>query len=510
MSEEEKRESAWGFEEAASPSPLASPPASPPAPSPTVPLLPVHQASPMPLVLAGVSTGQMLLLKRFKDAVRQGKPIPNMHIIQPVLLGGAGACAFGGLLSALGFLRYVAIALARATTKYSITFITHDSHQVLKALLLPAGIVLRSVSTPAVLTPEQKRDSFPDSLTSGNTVPKCEVSLIRARRVEIHMEECLDAIESQESNGTISFIAINFFALVGLSEFTITLLPVYRFLRQEGWHIAELLNVRAPASFERSFRQVYPRLYKRLQRASAEEVGWKDVTHWMWPLFTDRWTSWRVRKLRLSACPLTDPVTELPVHDWPRSVPLLYGFSEKVVECPGYWPSSVRVCGFWLPPDRGVSGTTHLAPKLAEFLLRSADSKPVFIGLSSITSMGFLQNPLGMLQVVTDVLKAVNMRGVLFTAGHPSLEAVVTSAAGLATSCLEKEGLTLDHNLFCYSGSHSSRWKWNDCCLSSRRSSSGDMPVYSRPVLLGGANVMAWSVSTASQAIPSRPRRDQA
>ncbi|XP_024534763.1 sterol 3-beta-glucosyltransferase UGT80A2 isoform X1 [Selaginella moellendorffii] len=371
--------------------------------------------------------------------------------------------AFGTLGDILP-LAYVAIALARATTKYSITFITHDSHQVLKALLLPAGIVLRSVSTPAVLTPEQKRDSFPDSLTSGNTVPKCEVSLIRARRVEIHMEECLDAIESQESNGTISFIAINFFALVGLSEFTITLLPVYRFLRQEGWHIAELLNVRfivlapyvmpysAPASFERSFRQVYPRLYKRLQRASAEEVGWKDVTHWMWPLFTDRWTSWRVRKLRLSACPLTDPVTELPVHDWPRSVPLLYGFSEKVVECPGYWPSSVRVCGFWLPPDRGVSGTTHLAPKLAEFLLRSADSKPVFIGLSSITSMGFLQNPLGMLQVVTDVLKAVNMRGVLFTAGHPSLEAVVTSAAGLATSCLEKEGLTLDHNLFCYSG----------------------------------------------------------
>ncbi|XP_024525515.1 sterol 3-beta-glucosyltransferase UGT80A2 [Selaginella moellendorffii] len=335
--------------------------------------------------------------------------------------------AFGTLGDILP-LAYVAIALARATTKYSITFITHDSHQVLKALLLPAGIVLRSVSTPAVLTPEQKRDSFPDSLTS-----------------EIHMEECLDAIESQESHGTISFIAINFFAL-------------------EGWHIAELLNVRcivlapyvmpysAPASFERSFRQVYPRLYKRLQRASAEEVGWKDVTHWMWPLFTDRWTSWRVRKLRLSACPLTDPVTELPVHDWPRSVPLLYGFSEKVVECPGYWPSSVRVCGFWLPPDRGVSGTTHLAPKLAEFLLRSADSKPVFIGLSSITSMGFLQNPLGMLQVVTDVLKAVNMRGVLFTAGHPSLEAAVTSAAGLATSCLEKEGLTLGHNLFCYSG----------------------------------------------------------
>ncbi|CAI7771698.1 unnamed protein product, partial [Closterium sp. NIES-54] len=45
-----------------------------------------------------------------------------------------------------------------------------------------------------------------------------------------------------------------------------------------------------------------------------------------------------------------DPVTDEPTHDWPAPTALLYGFSPAVVECPSYWPSSIKVCGFWFPP----------------------------------------------------------------------------------------------------------------------------------------------------------------
>lgn len=92
-------------------------------------------------------------------------------------------------------------------------------------------------------------------------------------------------------------------------------------------------------------------MYRRLKEAAPGEVGWGEVMHWMWPLFTERWAMWRSQKLHLSACPFTDPVTELPIlHDWPRATPLLYGFSREVVECPAYWPASIHVCGFWYAP----------------------------------------------------------------------------------------------------------------------------------------------------------------
>ncbi|PWA71085.1 UDP-glucuronosyl/UDP-glucosyltransferase [Artemisia annua] len=69
--------------------------------------------------------------------------------------------------------------------------------------------------------------------------------------------------------------------------------------------------------------------------------------HWMWPLFTDDWETWRATKLQLSPLPFTDTVTSNPVwHSRPSSPLLLYGFSKEAVECPGYWPSSVHLCGF--------------------------------------------------------------------------------------------------------------------------------------------------------------------
>ncbi|XP_060667250.1 uncharacterized protein LOC132799442 [Ziziphus jujuba] len=70
---------------------------------------------------------------------------------------------------------------------------------------------------------------------------------------------------------------------------------------QEGWSLAELFQVRcivaapyvvpcsAPSSFERQFKKELPLLYKYLQESPSKKVYWKDVIHWMWPLFTEYW-----------------------------------------------------------------------------------------------------------------------------------------------------------------------------------------------------------------------------
>ncbi|CAA7030584.1 unnamed protein product [Microthlaspi erraticum] len=47
-----------------------------------------------------------------------------------------------------------------------------------------------------------------------------------------------------------------------------------------------------PSGFERQFRKELPDLYKYLKEAIGK-VSWSDVTHWMWPLFTEEWGSWR-------------------------------------------------------------------------------------------------------------------------------------------------------------------------------------------------------------------------
>jgi hypothetical protein len=86
---------------------------------------------------------------------------------------------------------------------------------------------------------------------------------------------------------------------------------------QEGWSLAEMFRVRcivaapyvvpysAPSSFERHFKKELPLLYRYLQEAPTNKVCWKDVIHWMWPLFTDSWGSWRCNDLNLGPCPFT-------------------------------------------------------------------------------------------------------------------------------------------------------------------------------------------------------------
>ncbi|XP_059648138.1 sterol 3-beta-glucosyltransferase UGT80B1 isoform X2 [Cornus florida] len=312
-----------------------------------------------------------------------------------------------------------------------------------------------------------------------------------------HRQECLSVFERIFGDGPSmesDFIVINFFAL-------------------EGWSLSELFHVRcvvaapyvvpysAPSSFEQHFRKELPLLHEYLQQAPTNKVCWKDVMHWMWPLFTEDWGSWRSADLKLSPWPFTDPVTGIPMwHDRPSSPLLLYGFSEEVVECPGYWPSNVRVCGFWFLPMEwqfscnkcgeisALISSGHLNTKdemcsahaeLQYFLMTSVSLPPVFIGLSSIGSMGFLRNPRAFLRVLQTVLDITSHRFILFSAGFEPLDAAIRMIAAEALSGSERLQLSEDGislfggRLFCFSGTIPYNWVFPRCVAAIHHGGSG-------------------------------------
>ncbi|XP_075658914.1 sterol 3-beta-glucosyltransferase UGT80B1 isoform X4 [Castanea sativa] len=230
------------------------------------------------------------------------------------------------------------------------------------------------------------------------------------------------------------------------------------------------------------------------------QVCWKDVIHWMWPLFTDSWGSWRCDDLNLSPCPFTDPVTGLPTwHDRPSSPLLLYGFSKEVVECPGYWPSNVRVCGFWFLPMEWQfsckecseisalvsSGNLQRKDELCSAhidlhtFLKTASTPPIFVGLSSVGSMGFLKNPQAFLHVLRTVIEITSYRFILFTAGFEALDAAVRMIAAEASSCSSQTQLSVDcislfnSQLFCFTGSVPYKWLFPKCLVAIHHGGSG-------------------------------------
>ncbi|XP_059313640.1 sterol 3-beta-glucosyltransferase isoform X1 [Lycium ferocissimum] len=379
----------------------------------------------------------------------------------------------------------VAAAFACDQEQYQVVFITHSAHENLRVHLRANKVMDIPVSSPPVVSPLEHHGKTELSFS----VHKREIT-------QKHRCECTSIIEDIFGDGLVEgdVIAINFFAL-------------------EGWSLAELFQVRcvvvapyvvpysAPSSFERQFSKEHPDLYNHLQKAPADKVCWKDVIHWMWPLFTEDWGSWRSLDLKLSALPFTDPVTGLPTfHERLPSPLLLYGFSREVVECPGYWPSKVRVCGFWFPPwewqfscndcaeiSASVSSgnsnkqnklcSTHLS--LQFFIEVPARELPVFIGLSSIGSMGFLRNPRAFLQVLGTALDISGSRFILFSAGYEPLEAAIYSYAKEASSCTEQtqrsnEGISLfGGRLFWFSGSVPYNWLFPRCAAAIHHGGSG-------------------------------------
>ncbi|XP_077245796.1 UDP-Glycosyltransferase superfamily protein isoform X2 [Tasmannia lanceolata] len=359
----------------------------------------------------------------------------------------------------------IAAAFACDQQQYHVVLITHAAHENLTEHLAVKNVSFIPISSPPVLSAPHDHD-ISDSV-------EFSFSLKKKIIMREHRQGCLSAMENIFADGPSmegDFVVINFFGL-------------------EGWNLAELFRVRcvvaapyvvpysAPSSFEHQFRKDLPLLYTYLHEAPRNKVCWKDVIHWIWPLFTEDWGSWRSDYLNLSPCPFTDPVTGLPTwHDWAQSPLLLYGFSKEVVECPGYWPSNVHVCGFWFLPMEwqfscnrcreisAVFSSGHLDAKdeLCEShvdlqcFLESSNSKscrPIFIGLSSIGSMGFLRNPRAFLLVLKAVLESSNYR----------------------QHCNSKKDGTLlfSGRLFCFSGTIPYRWLFPRCAVAIHHGGSG-------------------------------------
>ncbi|KAI4299017.1 hypothetical protein L6164_032513 [Bauhinia variegata] len=376
----------------------------------------------------------------------------------------------------------LAAAFACDQKQYDVVLVTHSAHEILRSQLAEKHVEYCAVSSPPVLSPDQNND-----IAGGES----SFSMQKTMVTRDHRRECYSIVEQIFGDGPSlegDFIVINFFAL-------------------EGWSLAETFSVRcivaapyvvpysAPASFERQFRRELPLLYKYLNEAPSGKVCWKDVIHWMWPLFTENWGSWRYDDLHLSPCPFTDPVTSIPTwHDRPQSPLVMYGFSKKVVECPEYWPCKVRVCGFWfLPTDwqftckkcreiylfdssRDQCAKDDLCPTHSE-LQNFLKTTPIFIGLSSVGSMGFLKDPQAFICVLQTVLNTTNYKFILFTSGYKPLESAI-HVIGAETSSdwrnLSEDCVSLfNGRLFCFSGSLPYNWLFPKCAVVIHHGGSG-------------------------------------
>ncbi|XP_028800943.1 sterol 3-beta-glucosyltransferase UGT80B1 isoform X2 [Neltuma alba] len=376
----------------------------------------------------------------------------------------------------------IAAAFASDQKQYNVILISHSAHESLSSHLAEKHVEYCSVSSPPVFSADQNNDIAGMSESS--------FALQKQVVTSDHRKECYSAVERIFGDGPClegDLIVINFFAL-------------------EGWSLAELFHVRcilaapyvvpysAPASFERQFCKELPLLYKYLNDAPCDKVCWKDVIHWMWPLFTEHWGSWRCDDLHLSQCPFTDPVTGIPTwHHRPQSPLVMYGFSKEVVECPAYWPSKVRICGFWfLPMEWQFSCTIcreisvvdssenkHAKEHLClrhQALQNFLKTTPIFVGLSSIGSMGFMKDPHSFICVLQTVLEMANFRFILFTAGYKPLELAIQMFA-VETSdqrCESGDCVSLfSGRLLCFSGSIPYGWLFPTCAAVIHHGGSG-------------------------------------
>ncbi|CBJ26263.1 amino acid adenylation domain protein [Ectocarpus siliculosus] len=278
--------------------------------------------------------------------------------VQPLVLLAAGMAAQSDLWNA-------------------VVLVTHDGHhEFVRSLLGGQAVAVAAVDSPPVLW---------------KGTPGSDAAETRANLAQ--QNGCIEACRGA------NLVIFNMFAL-------------------EGYHVSEALRIPSavchpylmtaspmPSSFPKRLRRTYPRLYRGLTRvpnkprlahkedcegaataptSSSEEqselsqaaetkrvrleTAWDHVEHWMWPLFTNRWATFRER-LGLDPCPLQESLEAQPSE--PRreglavadngclsslrtidstELPLvLYLFSPLVVDASPYWPESVRVCGYLFP-----------------------------------------------------------------------------------------------------------------------------------------------------------------
>eukprot|EP00850_Spirogloea_muscicola_P022058 SM000275S10314 [mRNA] locus=s275:27872:32150:+ [translate_table: standard] len=402
-------------------------------------------------------------------------------------------------------LAVLARAMALACADVDVHFCSNAAHKVTyKDALEDEGVATTWVSTPPVASrelgspPTSTDDEVKNESTAGGWGLELE---------KLHQEQCKDCFDEalgQYRPGDLTLVVFNLFALP-LGDDRRLLMTEDDVFKQEAWHLSEYFGFRcaaaapyfipycAPASLENQFHDLHPDLLRALKQAAPHKLGWPEVEHWLWPLFSERWSAWRKDRLKLSCCSLTDPVTELPVlYNWPAAPLLLYGVSPIVVERPEYWPKSVHLCGFWSDKEhvfdtkRSYDGRRHQyvpPPKLQQYLegSRAGSDPPIVVSFSSMGSMGLIHNAGLLLQILVATIRRTGHRAILLTSNHTPLEDAIAAMEVRPSikSCKNmpielEEGLQLvDGQLFCIARPIPHNWLFQRCGLVVHHAGSG-------------------------------------
>ena len=208
----------------------------------------------------------------------------------------------------------------------------------------------------------------------------------------------------------------------------------------EAWHLAEYLHLPCvvaapyvvpyamPPAFASLLRAELPSVCAALRSAPDDRLGWRDVEHWMWTLWTERWGDWRADRLGLPSLPLSaaEDAGGGAAALLPPPTPLLYGFSESLVDQPGYWPPAVQVTGFWHAPPGWEAGTAvqYEPPAELRSFLDAPGAPVVAITFGSMASMdGVMPYPRATLSVIAAALAEAGLRGVLLLDAGSALAA---------------------------------------------------------------------------------------
>ena len=135
----------------------------------------------------------------------------------------------------------------------------------------------------------------------------------------------------------------------------------------------------------------------------GNRLSYRLMEQAVWQPYCAHYRRWRSRYGLPSAGPFG-----LAGRLYTGRVPVLYGFSRRVVPPPPDWPPWHRPTGYWRAPERPSWGR---ADAEVDAFIRAGEP-PVFVGFGSMTA----RNPERLLTEVVGALRSVGRRGLLATA----------------------------------------------------------------------------------------------
>jgi len=155
-----------------------------------------------------------------------------------------------------------------------------------------------------------------------------------------------------------------------------------------------------PFTPTRAFPSVLTPLPQSRLTGWANSLSHRLARQMMWQMLRQADNQARAQVLNLPPAPFWGPFDALRA----QGLPVLYGYSPRVVPPPDDWGAAIHVTGYWfLPPPTGWTPP----PALVDFL--AAGPPPVYIGFGSMPS----RDPRATARLVLDALARTGQRGIL-------------------------------------------------------------------------------------------------